>query len=91
MRISSKDHDYTVAAPFLGTLSAPHGEKGPIVRWPIRTLNPRDPYPAVLTRATIKRTVTSNILIIGNCNHTISMPLTFSPDSHQGTDDLAVG
>jgi hypothetical protein len=32
MRIPSKDHDYTLAAPFLGTLSARHGEKGPIVR-----------------------------------------------------------
>jgi hypothetical protein len=32
MGIPSKDHDYTLAAPFLGTLSAPHGEKGPIVR-----------------------------------------------------------
>jgi hypothetical protein len=32
MRIPSKDHYYTLAAKFLGTLSAPHGEKGPIVR-----------------------------------------------------------
>jgi hypothetical protein len=32
MRIPSKDHEYTLAAPFLGTLSASHGEKGPIVR-----------------------------------------------------------
>jgi hypothetical protein len=32
MRIPSKDHDYTLAAPFFGTLSASHGEKGPIVR-----------------------------------------------------------
>jgi hypothetical protein len=32
MRIPSKDHDYTLAAPFLGILSAPHGEKGPIIR-----------------------------------------------------------
>jgi hypothetical protein len=32
MRIPSKDYDYTLAAPFLGTLSSPHGEKGPIVR-----------------------------------------------------------
>jgi hypothetical protein len=32
MRIPSKAHDYTLAAPFLGTISTPHGEKGPIVR-----------------------------------------------------------
>jgi hypothetical protein len=32
MRIPSKDHDYTLAALFIGTLSAPHRAKGPIVR-----------------------------------------------------------
>jgi hypothetical protein len=32
VRIPSKNHDYTLTAQFLGTLSAPHGEKGPIVR-----------------------------------------------------------
>jgi hypothetical protein len=32
MRIPSKDNDYALTAPFLGTLSAPHGEKSPIVR-----------------------------------------------------------
>jgi hypothetical protein len=32
MKIPSKDHDYTLAAQFLGTLSAPHKKKGPIVR-----------------------------------------------------------
>jgi hypothetical protein len=32
MRIPSKDHDYILAAPFLGTLSAPHRENGPIIR-----------------------------------------------------------
>jgi hypothetical protein len=32
MRIPSKDHDHTLTAPFLGALSAAHGEKGPIVR-----------------------------------------------------------
>jgi hypothetical protein len=31
MRITSKNHYYTLTAPFVGTLSAPHGEKGPIV------------------------------------------------------------
>jgi hypothetical protein len=32
MRIPSEDYDYTLAVPFLGTLSAPHVEKGPIIR-----------------------------------------------------------